>query len=768
MEARVQASLDQLGLSRPLPATIFTCRTDTWDTSPPTDGQQSSGGGNDPWAAPCEDMGAIDRSIRRYFGEGLRWFGLVNVAITTSEAHGERQTGRFVAALCHTTIALYAPPRNKAIQSVDVQSTAPAVLVPLVAASVTDIREEGGLRIFTAFRDAAPGSESRSASVASRATTGRFDVAGEGAREMLGGGSIVRRGSVVVFTHPRGLRLADFRAAVRDAAAQLQTAGHENHHGDCEEAPPVDGWDKRGLALPNARFAALPPANQDDDAAMASAAPDRAAPPPHDTGLFFDRVSAASARSTVKVGKMVASCLATMPITRVIAVDANGSPADPLQRCRLVAHLSRHPFVQPLNGVSVAGSTVTWLTGAAKPPTHVPLTGMCPLAPGRATELAAHATSEAIAAQLSLAIAHAHARGVVVGPILPARVGIHRVKRRDAAQSPFGTLGRWGNVELAGVGFTPAAWADRRKSLETLAFLSPAYLRQWHVHRPGITAPVWHAADDWWSLGALLFWMRTGSAVMLADAADQELARVPLNAMLSNEEPYAAQLLAKCMSRGWPKTAQKALEHARGGALGAPLSGSWTELLFPAAPQAMSPRRRKKAVDSARDRTAHRAAGEVQLGGLIPDEIDFLQLLLQCVELPNKQVPHCTFAQVARSVYFQDGGVDLVGVFAGGWPVPLLFGKQVLRAPDPASPLPVPPGWASPPPAKPKRAKSASRSPSAPPRSQSRSRTPARQRVLLAALLPSAERLGAPPSPAVDASKAAIEQWIESTAIATR
>jgi hypothetical protein len=184
------------------------------------------------------------------------------------------------------------------------------------------------------------------------------------------------------------------------------------------------------------------------------------------------------------------------------------------------------------------------------------------------------ACTKTLMAQLALAISLAHRRGVVVGPMTPARIFHFLYEQRstlfdggdDDVKSPASMGGGGGNdplppifATIVGAGEAPAAkvWALLRCSPSLLPFVPPWVLRDSVMQlacaeRDGkpVTADVWTQGDDFASLGCLLFWLRTGRPVhaekncFRVSSTSATSATVVPNANASSSNSAAHQLAA--------------------------------------------------------------------------------------------------------------------------------------------------------------------------------------------------------------------------------
>jgi hypothetical protein len=344
---------------------------------------------------------------------------------------------------------------------------------------------------------------------------------------------------------------------------------------------------------------------------------------------------------------------------QIVPISVSGPDGSIQQRTALVQRLSRHPFIEPI--VAVTANTEPGAPLAVLLPLAVQhassLSTLFPIGAGKPVMVCSRAMLTAVAAQLTLAIAHAHARGVVVGPLLPERIALREVPRKDGCELLLSGGDRsasyvsYASIQLRAVGVYPTNWNLRRKSLRTLAFLTPQYIRQWETDRPGHQVPRWEAADDWWSLGALLYWMRTGGLLLMG-------IETPLNELMRHADSAAHDVVHKAMLETQGMLVENELSKA------ATLSGdgenhNWREIIH--------------GLMTSRPAAAH---------AVTPAEVATLKVLCQVPETAESPV-HCTPIMVMLSRTFRDAQVDWLEVFEGKWPVPVIISRK--RATPPLS-----------------------------------------------------------------------------------
>jgi hypothetical protein len=667
---RLSRDLGELALDRPLPSNILTCRTDTWTN------------GSDGPPSPRSES-RIRQSVEHYFGHEPVLVGKCFAVITNPNDHNPARAKPYSLRLFGAVALLFSDTHRQDDAAVGSELI---IAFSLRTASITNTDASNGLRIFVGFR-------------------GDDELRGIAADEFrqaveaVGGTHQLPDHSVVVLQVPEDASAVSFRGKVRKAGGSTESVA---------VAPFADV----ALRFPTPRYSSFPTSD-------GTAPPDDITYPVQHAGCsdgFHGHVDVARTRAA-----STSVAVWRLPESRMPHIQSpEGTDAPATVKAALLLSLSRHPFAAPLVGCWVSRDSHPIQVTCTAPISRrdVPLNSIFPLGPNGATTLCSAATITAIAAQLTLVIGHAHARGIVLGPLFPDRVVLHRQTRDSQFVGDNLPVMQWGTIRVKGVGEVPAGrWSDSRKAFGRLCFLSPQYIRQWHVDRPSQAHPTWQAVDDWWSLGALLFWLRTGRSLVLG---------TPINATWSRRDA-ATSIVTSAMADG--RAVESAISEAlERGAEGAPLCADWAELLFPASlPRAGQQRGAPKP----HTRTKH--VGLSNFKSLTVAEAQLVRTLCG-VTTSRDSVGRVDVSLVAASLIFRDAHVAFRSVFSGAWPVPVVVGRLQARerAPVPAEPL------------------------ATPPRRHSRSRSP-RARVLLASIAPA---VGSPTPAAVSHSRSAIEDWL--------
>ena len=184
------------------------------------------------------------------------------------------------------------------------------------------------------------------------------------------------------------------------------------------------------------------------------------------------------------------------------AVDGRLSEADCAQRITLRA--SRLPYLAS----TVAFEEQRMLTEAVDPRLNPQVVRLCDAIDAGA--LLDFGNGSKCCAELTLALALSHAAGVHVGPLTTDRLLLMSATKR---RTDLAAAHHAGHINITGVGLGTPLEYFRLHDPGFIEALSPVYASQLASCEPPTTA-LWHVQDDWWSLAALYFQLRTGDALV--------------------------------------------------------------------------------------------------------------------------------------------------------------------------------------------------------------------------------------------------------------